>query len=91
MQAAILLLNEDPEQFPYAERPEKDHHRPNGYNAARQVIVSALRSKKIKGISEWQTETRYILDSQEPYEAPIEGLICAERSTINDQRSTWRA
>lgn len=92
MQAAILLLNEDPEQFPYANSPEQEHHRPKGYSAAKQVILSALGSGKVKGKKEWQTETKYNPDGYDAYEAPIEGLLCPERSTINmDSLREWLA
>ncbi len=89
-QAAILLLNEDPEQFPWAEYPEQKNHSPIGYSAARQVIVSALLSEKVDGRREWKTETRYNPDGYEAYQGELEGVICADRSTINmDSLRAW--
>ncbi|MEM1086975.1 MAG: hypothetical protein AAGH90_04545 [Pseudomonadota bacterium] len=90
-QAAILLLNEDPEQFPYAENPEREHHRPKGYIAAKQVISSALRSGKVTGEVVWETE-RVMVTNYESEEVPIEGQINANKSYVNmDSLKEWLA
>lgn len=91
-QAAILLLNEDPERFPLAEYPTCQDHVPLGYEAARQVLVSALMANKVEGRQEWKVETGIGYNSNEAYENVLEGNVCADKSTVNmDSLKAWLA
>lgn len=91
-QAALLLLNEDPEDYPDAEYPDNHRQVPSGYQAARQVIASALLAKRITGLRAWKTKTAYDPDGLESWQEEIEGDLCANRSTINmDSLRAWLA
>ena len=91
-QAALLLLNEDPEHFPQAEYPNQDSPAPDGYQAARQVIASALLAKKIEGSYVWKTKTVYTDGEFGSHEEEAVGDVCADRSTINmDSLRAWLA
>lgn len=91
-QAALLLLNEDPERFPLAEYPSIGEHIPPGYEAARQVIVSALLANKIDGKVEWKTKTSGNPDEINYWEENVEGDVCADKATINmDSLRAWLA
>ena len=91
-QAALLLINEDPERWPLAEYPMGDQCRPLGYEASRQVLVSALNSEVIRGRTTWRTVTKTDPDGIESWQESIEGEVCGDRSTINmDSLRSWLA
>lgn len=91
-QAALLLLNEDPERFPRAEYPNSDRDVPAGYEAARQVIVSALLANKVDGNRTWKTISGEYPDGGSGWQDYVEGDVCADKSTINmDSLRAWLA
>ena len=81
-QAALLLLNEDPERWPYAESIPTEQNRPKNYAAARQVISSALVSGKVKGQVVPKTETVYSNAGADSREETIVGSVEGDQSTI---------
>ena len=91
-QAALLLLNVDPEHYPLAEYPNSERDAPVGYEAARQVLASALMANKVEGRKEWKTQTGVDYNSNEAYEDVLEGNLCADKATINmESLKAWLA
>lgn len=84
-QAALLLLNEDPEDWPYAESMGTEQSRPRDYLAARQVLASALLAGKVEGRVVPQTETIYTNAARDGREEPIIGSVQGDQSTIQMQ------